>query len=198
MFSHIIIITLCLLVLFFGLLVVVFLYVKPVQPIDVTGDKNQEKKEKKTRIKVGDKTKGWFWFAVKIALIWIAVAWFFDLPWNPKAVKDNFIGNFRAAIVKDSRSEYSAVDYGDCISFSERETQKIVELVPNKWTEWIKTPPNTDWRFDSQCDLKINFWDGEVVDCSKKVFQFGVMRGIFRFLSENEGKVVITVSPQSS
>jgi hypothetical protein len=81
---------------------------------------------------------------------------------------------------------------GRGIAFGPGETQKTINLVPGQWSEWIITPPGSDYRTDPSADTFIKFYDGTVVkDGPAMVSHVGVKRGIFKF--HGSGIVTVTI-----
>ncbi|MFA5173183.1 MAG: hypothetical protein WC435_02180 [Candidatus Paceibacterota bacterium] len=137
-----------------------------------------------------EKFRDWTWTFAKIALIWIVAAWFFDWPMNPKVAMKEWEKN-----AAQSRASSTTFNSGRCITFFPGETRKVIKLKPGEWSEWVKVPPGAEYRISSSCDVKINFWDGEIINDSPENFVWTKPRqAIFRILSEKDGESIIVVS----
>lgn len=70
-----------------------------------------------------------------------------------------------------------------------------LNLVPGVWSKKVVTPEGTSYWIASNVDTKVCFQDGfcSNVGPSYKDAHFGIRRGIFKFRSDYEGRVTITV-----
>jgi len=145
------------------------------------------------------KIKSW---VIKIGVLFILFSLIYPRLPSISGMKGKIasLGNsFSVGAVAKPRRSGSGIIIGEkCNSFSQEELKlkkKVVKVFPGQWTDWEKVPPGVDWRISPSCKIRGEFGDGTFFEDSPDSFNnFGVKRGIFKFISEATGEVVITIS----
>ena len=72
--------------------------------------------------------------------------------------------------------------------------QLELNLIPGKWTCWVKAPPHATVRIDSDVDGSIKFIDGSGFKMGPDQNNWeGLRKTIFQFTSSEPGTITITV-----
>jgi hypothetical protein len=128
-----------------------------------------------------------------MALVLLAVCiWLFpDIREMPEQVKAGIESVQLPAICREVQAAPAPAEESP-ITFAPGETQKVITLVPNQWSPWIVTPPETKYRTDTPSGTLVRFVDGETVR-DMPFRYFGIKRGVFKLKSPLVGEAVVTI-----
>ena len=93
---------------------------------------------------------------------------------------------------KVTGSWYAEANSKTCVTWDG--DQLGLNLIPGKWTGWVKIPPYSTARIHSDVNATIKFVDGYTSEVGPDINKWeGIRKTIFQFTSSEPGTITITV-----